>query len=273
MVACGLFWATVQEVTAPTWVWIYKPERYVPLQSVHVEAVIVDATAEVKITQRYINTLAFPIEANYIFPLDEHAAVCEFEAEINGKRIIGIAKEKNEARAEYNQAVSRGDGAYLLEQEKADIFKAKVGNIPSGCEVSVSVKYVAEIKNELDKIRFVVPTNVAPRYAPYGGPSPVTSGSQGYTPYKLSLSVTCVTQGGFSSIESPSHTISTSINGNMASIGLDRGVTELDKDFVLLIGYTNPHEPKVVIEEDGKGSYAAMLSICPHLEFADVKTE
>jgi hypothetical protein len=51
------------------------------------------------------------------------------------------------------------------------------------------------------------------------------------------------------------------------------GITGLEKDFVLLVGYTKPHEPKVVIEEDGKGSYAAMLTLFPHLEFADVKTE
>ena len=58
----------------------------------------------------------FPIEAMYVFPIDEHAAVCEFEAEIRGNRIIGVVKSKNQAKAEYNQAVRRGDGAYLLEQ-------------------------------------------------------------------------------------------------------------------------------------------------------------
>ena len=38
------------------------------------------------------------IEATYVFPLDERAAVCGFEAEIDGKRIIGIAKEKTQAK-------------------------------------------------------------------------------------------------------------------------------------------------------------------------------
>ena len=53
-----------------------------------------------------------------MFPLDEQAAVCEFEAEIQGKRVVGVAKEKNQAKVEYDQAVSKGDGAYLLEQGK-----------------------------------------------------------------------------------------------------------------------------------------------------------
>ena len=51
-----------------------------------------------------------------MFPLDEHAAVCEFEAEIQGKKIVGVVKEKEQAAREYAQAIRQGDGAYLLEQ-------------------------------------------------------------------------------------------------------------------------------------------------------------
>lgn len=36
-----------------------------------------------------------PIEAKYVFPLDEKAAVCGFEAFINGKHIIGMYIEVN----------------------------------------------------------------------------------------------------------------------------------------------------------------------------------
>ena len=36
------------------------------------------------------------IEAKYVFPLDEFAAVCGFEAFINGKHIIGKVKEKEQ---------------------------------------------------------------------------------------------------------------------------------------------------------------------------------
>ena len=51
----GLYWATVQEVLVPTWVWVYRPERLVPLTHVHAEAVLVETTSEVKITQKYYN--------------------------------------------------------------------------------------------------------------------------------------------------------------------------------------------------------------------------
>ena len=47
--------------------------------------------------QEYFNPAPYPIEASYMFPLDERAAVCGFEAEIAGTRVVGIAKEKAQA--------------------------------------------------------------------------------------------------------------------------------------------------------------------------------
>ena len=69
---------------------------------------------------------------------------------------------------EYDAAIARGDGAYLLEEKKADIFKVKVGNIPPGERVKIKITYVAEMKSELTdlKKRFLLPTVIAPRYSP-----------------------------------------------------------------------------------------------------------
>lgn len=44
---------------------------------------------QVVVFQTYTNQSRVPIEAKYIFPLDEKAAVCGFEAFINGKHIVG----------------------------------------------------------------------------------------------------------------------------------------------------------------------------------------
>lgn len=83
-----------------------------------------------------------------MFPLSDSAAVCGFEAFINGKHVVGQVrggggfsvfadfigqtksasssltctfgpqvKEKETARKEYKQAVERGHGAYLMDQD------------------------------------------------------------------------------------------------------------------------------------------------------------
>jgi len=52
-----------------------------PLISVHVRARIKDLVGQVVVLQEYRNDSSAPIEAKYVFPLDEMAAVCGFEGE------------------------------------------------------------------------------------------------------------------------------------------------------------------------------------------------
>ena len=62
---------------------------------------------KVTITQTYKNVEEKDtIEAQYKFPIYEGAAVCEFEAEIDGQRKVkGIVKEAKEAAKEYTDAL------------------------------------------------------------------------------------------------------------------------------------------------------------------------
>ena len=69
------------------------------------------------VLQAYKNKSSVPIEAKYVFPLDDMAAVCGFEAFINDKHIIGEVKEKEQAHREYREAISKGHGAYLMDEE------------------------------------------------------------------------------------------------------------------------------------------------------------
>ena len=43
--------------------------------------------------------------------------MCGFEAFINGKHIVGEVKEKEQAHKEYREAISKGHGAYLMDEE------------------------------------------------------------------------------------------------------------------------------------------------------------
>ena len=73
---------------------------------------------KVVVLQEYHNTSSSTIEAKYVFPLDDMAAVCGFEAFINGKHIVGEVKEKETAHKEYEKAISEGHGAYLMDQDE-----------------------------------------------------------------------------------------------------------------------------------------------------------
>ena len=136
-----------------------------PLSGVEIRADVASFCARVTITQRYVNREATPIEAVYVFPLDEGAAVCGFEAVIDGTLVVGEIKERDEAFEMYDEAMMRGDGALLLDEERPDVFIASVGNLPPGKELLLKIVYVTELHADDAGLRFTVPTTVSPRYA------------------------------------------------------------------------------------------------------------
>ena len=52
----------------------FDGDSLVPLQSVHIRAKLLDLCAKVVVMQVYNNSSSKPIEAKYVFPLDDMAA-------------------------------------------------------------------------------------------------------------------------------------------------------------------------------------------------------
>ena len=77
----------------------------VPLKKVQLHVKVVDFISEVNIIQDYVNHEADPIEILYSFPVEESAAIIGFEASINDQVIVAQVKEKEKAKAEYQQAM------------------------------------------------------------------------------------------------------------------------------------------------------------------------
>ncbi|XP_056611190.1 protein mono-ADP-ribosyltransferase PARP4 isoform X2 [Triplophysa dalaica] len=133
-----------------------------PLKAVHVRCKLMDLLCQVIVFQTYTNQSVVPIEAKYVFPLEEMAAVCGFEAFINGKHVIGKVKEKEQARKEYRQAIEKGHGAYLMDQDAPDVFTISVGNLPPGATVLIKVTFITELVVKAGSIIFSLPGSVAP---------------------------------------------------------------------------------------------------------------
>ncbi|XP_063353193.1 protein mono-ADP-ribosyltransferase PARP4 isoform X2 [Pelmatolapia mariae] len=149
----------LEEVTAGL---LDSTGQQLPLQAVHVKCKLMDLLSQVIIFQKYTNLSSVPIEAKYVFPLDDSAAVCGFEAFINGKHVVGQVKEKETARKEYKQAIEKGHGAYLMDQDAPDVFTISVGNLPPGATVLIKVTFVSELIVRDGTILFSLPGSVAP---------------------------------------------------------------------------------------------------------------
>jgi von Willebrand factor A domain-containing protein 5 len=147
----------------------------------------------------------------------------------------------------------------LLESESADVFQCSVGNITPGQTVIIRITYVTELKHdsESEKIRFVLPTYIAPRY----GSSEFTShhnegkilspDAVSYTnkvDFHLDLAITCRMTSVIQNIESPSHKISTEMNiddnPKISKINLSEQITYLDKDFILVVKSKDLNQPR-----------------------------
>ena len=99
----------------------------VPLKSLHLDVKVVNFASEVTVKQNFINNEKKSIECVYYFPVEEEAAVVDFEAEIEGRVIRSKIKESSEAIEEYNEAVASKQTSILLEEIKQDIFVIKFG--------------------------------------------------------------------------------------------------------------------------------------------------
>jgi Ca-activated chloride channel family protein len=100
-----------------------------PLKHTDVAALIQGYVGTVDVTQQFENPYDEKIEAVYLFPLPEKAAVSEFVMTIGERRIRGILREKQEAEAIYRQARAQGYQASLLTQHRPNVFEQKVANI------------------------------------------------------------------------------------------------------------------------------------------------
>ena len=192
---------------------------YVPLGKVRVDATIRSFAADVTITQVFQTRGGVPIEAAYCFPIKEQAAVYVFVARIGDREVVATLKGKKQAQREYNDALREHHGAYLLEQDEAspDHFIINVGALPANQTCHIEISYVSELDlvQNGTKIRFVVPTTIAPRYNPNVGransPTGTTVQYIQSAPYTIQFHC-CVDKNGISRVSSLSHPIQIDLN-------------------------------------------------------------
>jgi len=119
----------------------HTKEVPLPLKHTDVKASISAYIASVEVTQEFHNPYDGKIEAVYVFPLPQNAAVNEFIMIIGERRIRGIIRERQEAEEIYRQARSQGYIASLMTQERPNIFTHSVANIEPGKRIDVNIKY------------------------------------------------------------------------------------------------------------------------------------
>ncbi len=139
-----------------------------PLKHTDVKAQLTLHIGSVTVAQRYHNPYDSKIEAVYVFPLPDDAAVRDFVMQIGERRIRGIIREREEARRIYHEARHQGHVASLMTQERPNIFTQSVANIEPGKEIDIHITYFHTLRHAEGTYEFHFPMVVGPRFNPPG---------------------------------------------------------------------------------------------------------
>ena len=160
-----------------------SPDRTVlgdcPLEHTDVEVEVSGSVARARVTQRFSNPFPERIEAVYVFPLPESAAVRHMEMRIGDRLVRADIERRQAAQERYEAARNAGQTASLLEQERPNIFTTSVANIRPGHPVEVTLEYVDTLEYEDGLYHLAYPMTVGPRFIPG---TPTGAQGTGYAP-------------------------------------------------------------------------------------------
>jgi Ca-activated chloride channel family protein len=261
-----------------------------PLKAMDIQGKIDGLLSEVTLCQTFVNPFTEPLEATYIFPLPDRAAVTRFRMEVAGRVIEGVLKERGAARKEYTQAIQEGHRAAITEEERPGVFTLRVGNLMPGEAATIHLSLSGPLPYSDGEATFRFPLVVAPRYIP-GSPLPgpgvgdgtamdtdaVPDASRitppvllpGYpNPVRLSLTIDVGTTGlKPHALRSSLHTVLVEAeDGQVQRVRLQPG-ERLNRDFVLRIRLGTEAVQTVLAlqpDADGKGQAGTfLLSLLP----------
>ena len=267
---------------------VAKGKVPLPLKSVSVEAQVKGFVMGLQSTLTYSNDSPDPVEVLFRFPVEKSHAVVGLTAVIDGRKIAAQVREKEEARARYDDAIASGFSAAIAEEKSGDVFSIALGNLPPGKEAQIQLQLVGELGVDAEGgVRFSLPSTLKPRYTPAGSTDPLAAVPAGEEDQVKSGTVSAVSwfhltvegADGVAEVTSPTHSISVTPNdANQLDVCLSK---ELDSDLVILVKYKTPHAPTSSVEpglgKEGAGDFmsgsAVMVNFVPTFKNVEAACE
>ena len=239
-----------------------------PLDRLDVRAKISGLVARTVVVSEFLNVHDDALEATYVFPLPDRAAVTAMTMTADGRTVEAELQERGAAREAYDRAIAAGQRASIAEEERPDVFTMRVGNILPGERVVIELSLVGPLPFEDGAATFRFPLVVAPRYVP-GVPLPGPYVGDGQTPdtdavpdasritppvllpgfpnpLRLSVGVDIDPAGlTLGEVRSSLHTV-TDHDGTLSIEPGERA----DRDFILRIGYEGGGQTAIAVPDE-----------------------
>ncbi|MEE4011578.1 VIT and VWA domain-containing protein [Roseibium sp. FZY0029] len=144
-------------------------EIHLPLLKADYRVEVDGDVAHVELTQTFLNPTKLPLNATYLFPLNQKAAIHAMRMDLDGETIVARIKKKDEAKATFEKAKREGKAAALLTQHRPNMFTQDIAHLMPGRPVKVTLEYAQTVPKIDGAYELVMPMVVGPRYE---GPGP-----------------------------------------------------------------------------------------------------
>lgn len=213
--------------------------KEVALKALGVKGLVSGLNTSYEITQKFANDEAVAIEAVFTFPLPADATLSGLKIITGDKTIVTRPEEREKAFEEYDAAIQEGNGAYLLDQERPDLFVVNLGNILPQQQIEVQISMFQLLQANNDGARLSFPVAVVPKYFPAASAAQITEFERitpdfaSKVPYGFSFALKLVQSGRIRLVESPSHPIRVEYGENEADVSLYQPSAMPDTDVVI----------------------------------------
>lgn len=245
----------------------------VVLQAVTVSSDLNGLLFEASVEQRFFNPTDKNMEVIYTFPLPWGAVLLGVDVRLGDRHLSGAVVEKKLAEARYEEALSEGNAAIMLELNRDRSYSLNLGNLAAQESCVITLRYAQTLQFEQRGLRLMIPTVIAPRF----GDAVIDGGLQPHqaTAYSLTVdypfNIELRLRGDLASarVVSPSHPIGVAhkVTNGASVLTVSLGCrASLDRDFVLVIDQL-AHGSLAVLARDRVdiGSIVAMVSFCPKI--------
>lgn len=140
-----------------------------------VQLTVTGLIARAHVEQVFENPSEQAVEAVYVFPLPDNAAVDGVTLSVGPRRIVGEIRERQDAERVYERAANAGKKASLVSQERPNVFTTSIANIGPGELVTVTISYQQDVRYDHGEFSILFPSTLTPRYNP--GRVPLGAGS------------------------------------------------------------------------------------------------
>ncbi len=231
----------------PNW---QEHELPLPLRALKVDVYVENQVARVALDQTFFNPHPEQLEGVYHLSLPPDAAISRQAMYVNGRLMESAMVERKRAREIYDDIVYRRRDPALMEWMAGNVYKVRIFPLPARTEKRIVFEYTQALSRLYDDYRIEVPMPEA------DGPARSVD-----VHVRLAGCARC-------QVVSPSHTITTAVNGDDLVVTSHSDNQPVGDDLVLRV--RDPEKaPRVVTDERGERNYLMVRAQPPATDAGD----